>query len=219
MKKIVVLSMALLLMGFVAVGNAAPFCYQVGDVDNFGGIPGASDQGTAIWDGPFVNGLGMDRRSAAEASATNGAQITDVYSAMDPISGPNNFTTASVIIPLPVGKQITNGTFVAAMGDFQASQFGPFAVNFNGIAQNWAFQDGFQVTTIRAFVLTPAEIVAVNLAGQFVCNFDRVNSIDAIAFDWFKLCADVVPAPIPGSLLLLGSGILGLVGIGIRRKA
>jgi hypothetical protein len=27
------------------------------------------------------------------------------------------------------------------------------------------------------------------------------------------------PAPIPGSLLLLGSGVLGLVGIGIRRKS
>ena len=115
--------------------------------------------------------------------------------------------------------KITNGTFVVAMGDFQATTFGAITVDFNGVAQNWAFEDGYQVTTIRAFVLTPAEIVAANLAGKFVCNLDHATSVDFIAFDWFKLCADVVPTPIPGSLVLLGSGILGIVGIGIRRKS
>jgi hypothetical protein len=33
------------------------------------------------------------------------------------------------------------------------------------------------------------------------------------------LSGDVVNTPIPGSLLLLGSGIMGVVGIGIRRKS
>jgi hypothetical protein len=218
MKKIAVLGMMLLLMGFVAAANAAPFCYQVGDVDGYGF--GGSDQGTVVW--PAYPPPAYDGRSAAEAAATNGAQFTDSYSTLFPGYSPAGIgSTGSVIIPLPAGNVITNGTFVVAMGDFQATTFGPIAVNFNGIAQNWAFEDGFQVTTIRAFVLTPAEIAAVNLAGQFVCNLDHVNSADFIAFDWFKLCADVVPAPpapIPGSLLLLGSGILGLVGIGIRRK-
>jgi hypothetical protein len=36
-----------------------------------------------------------------------------------------------------------------------------------------------------------------------------------------KLCiaTTCIPTPIPGSLVLLGSGILGMVGIGIRRKS
>lgn len=213
MKKIAVLSMMLLVMGFVAGANAAPFCYQVGDVDGYGA--GYPDQGLAGWIAPVYDG-----RSAAEAAATDGAQFTDSYSTLFPGNSPAGIgSTGSVIIPLPANTQITNGTFVVAMGDFQAAQAtAPIAVNFNGIAQNWAFQDGYQVTTIRAFVLTPAEIAAVNLAGQFVCNLDHTGSNDYIAFDWFKLCADVVPTPIPGTLMLLGSALVGMVGIGLRKK-
>jgi hypothetical protein len=210
---------AILLVGGVLITSSAalaiitPVSIVVGDVDNYGGIPGASDQGTAIWDGPGANGLGMDRRSAIESAAANGAQITDVYSAMDPISGPNNFTTASVIIPIPAGLKIHDGSFSMAMGDFQSTQFGPFNMTFNGIAESLAFQDGFQVTTIRSFVLTPAEIAAANMAGEFICNFDRDDSIDAIAFDWFKLDANVEPVPLPSTALLLGTGLLGLAGL------
>jgi hypothetical protein len=213
MKKIVVLSMMLLLMGFVVAANASPFCYQVGDVDGYGA--GYPDQGIAGWVAPIYDG-----RSAAEAAATNGAQFTDSYSTLFPGYSPAGIgSTGSVTINLPANMKMTNGTFVVAMGDFQATTFGAIKVDFNGNAQNWAFQDGYQVTKIRAFVLAPAEIAAANLAGKFVCNLDHATSGDFIAFDWFKLCADVVPTPIPGSLVLLGSGILGMVGIGIRRKS
>lgn len=222
---------------FSGAGLAAitPTCILVGDVDNYGGTPGALDQTNGLplckWDGPGANGLGMDRRDAGEKAATDGAQITDVYSALDPISGPNTFTFASVIMPIPVGMKLHDGTFVMAMGDFQATGatppqnlgFGPIAMNFNGVSDvspdPSTFNDGFQVSTIRSFVLSTADIAAANAAGQFICNFDRNNSIDAIAFDWFKLCANISPAPIPGSLLLLGSGILGIVGVGLRRKS
>lgn len=37
--------------------------------------------------------------------------------------------------------------------------------------------------------------------------------------DQLCVATQCVPAPIPGSMLLLGSGILGLVGVGIRRKS
>ena len=39
-----------------------------------------------------------------------------------------------------------------------------------------------------------------------------------LTMDQIVLDTQCVPTPIPGSLLLLGSGVLGLVGIGIRRK-
>jgi hypothetical protein len=215
MKKIAVLSLVLLLMGFVAVANAAPFIAQIGDFDGYGF--GAPDEGTAIWPGGGQDGTNYDGRSPAEAAATNGAQFTDSYSTLFPGFSPGGINlTGSVIIPLP-GKLVA-GVLTVAMGDFQATSFGAIAVNFNGIAQNWAFQDGFQVTKVRNFFLAPNVIAAANLAGQFVVDMDHTGSSDFIAFDWFRLCSDVVPAPIPGSLLLLGSGIMGLVGIGIRRR-
>jgi hypothetical protein len=222
-KLVIIIALALaaaLMVSTAAMANSV-FCHLVGDVDDYGGLPGASDQGTAIWDGPDINGLGMDRRSAAEKVATDGAQITDVYSAMDPVSGPNDFTSASVIIPIPAGQLLHDATFVVAMGDFQAGapyNFGAFNVNFNGIAESFDFTDGFQVTTIRSFVLTPDEIAAANAAGEFICNFDRGTSIDAIAFDWFKLCANLEPVPVPPTAILLGSGLLGLVGLRFRKK-
>jgi hypothetical protein len=222
MKGRIICAVGLALVMALMLSNAAlagPISILVGDVDNYGGIPGASDTGTAVWDGPFINGLGMDRRSVGESTATNGAQITDVYSAMDPVSGPNNFTSASVIIPIPLGMILQNGTFVVAMGDFQAAEFKALTVDFNGNSESFAFQDGFQVTTIRSFVLTPAEIAAANLAGEFICNFDRGTSIDAIAFDWFRLDGDVSAVPVPPSALLLGTSLLGLVGWRRFRKS
>ncbi len=224
----------LLMISTAALADITPACILVGDVDNYGKTPGALDQTNGLplckWDGPFVNGLGMDRRDAAEKVAVNGAQITDVYSALDPINGPNTFTSASVIIPIPAGKKLHDGIFTMAMGDFQATGatppenlgFGPILMNFNGVNDvspaPSTFNDGFQVSTIRAFVLSPADITAANAAGEFICTFDRGTSIDAIAFDWFKLCANVEPVPVPPSAILLGSGLLGLVGLRFRKN-
>ena len=81
MKKIAVLSMVLLFMGIVVAANAAPFCYQVGDVDGYGA--GYPDQGLAGWVAPIYDG-----RSAAEAAATDGAQLTDSYSTLFPGNSP-----------------------------------------------------------------------------------------------------------------------------------
>src|SRR6266545_4523947 len=70
----------------------------VGDVDGFGfGCPNIAPAGTCHWPGPGVSGSGYDGRSAAEAAATNGAQITDIYSALFPQFGPNTFTQADVL--------------------------------------------------------------------------------------------------------------------------
>ena len=159
-----ILAAVLLVGGVLMISTAAfalptPTCILVGDVDNYGNIPGASDQGTAVWPGPGPSGSGYDGRSAAEKIATDGAQLTDCYSALYPAFGPNPSEIGQVMIPLPAGMKIHDGTFVMAMGDFQASTFGAIAMNINGVAldssqpQPSTFDDGFQVTTIRAFVL------------------------------------------------------------------
>jgi hypothetical protein len=84
-----------LLMGTAAI--AAPFDLLIGDKDGFGF--GASDNGTAVWPGPGFSGENYDGRSASEAAATNGAQITDVYSALFPGRGPNTSPTEACSSP------------------------------------------------------------------------------------------------------------------------
>ncbi len=225
---------AVLLVGGLLISTTAfalpvARCILVGDVDNYGNLPGAGDQvpaGTNVWDGPGASGTGMDRRDAAEKVAVNGAQLTDSYSTLFPGFSPAGIgTTGSVIIPLPVGfPVIHDGTFAMAMGDFQADTFGPIAMNINGVALDPLTQatpdtwnDGFRASTIRAFVLTPAQLAAINAAGQLEVNFDHTGSADFIAFDWFKLCANV-DVPVPPTAILLGSGLLGLVGLRFRKN-
>ena len=228
-----ILAAVLLMGGVLMIPNVAlalpsPMCFLIGDVDNYGlGGNTNLDQvpaGTIVWPGPGSSGQNYDGRDAAEMAATNGAQITDCYSAIFPTEGPNNFTTASVIFPK--GYVLHDGSFVMAMGDFQAPSPGaPIAMNFNGVALDSATQatpdtwsDGFGASTIRSFVLTPTQIAAANAAGQLIVNFDHLNSNDLIAFDWFKLCANVEPVPVPPTAILLGSGLLGLVGLRFRRN-
>jgi len=208
----VTLATVVLLAGTTAM--AGPFDVLVGDKDGYG--LGCPDVGTCVWPGGGPSGSSYDGRDAAEMAATNGAQITDVYSAIFPTYGPNPSETASVIFP-SVGT-ITSATLTVAMGDFQASTFGPIAVNFNGITESWAFDDGFQATTTRSFTLSAAEIAAANLAGQFQINLDHTGSSDFIAFDWFELSGTSTAVPEPSMLLLLGSGLVGLAGLGWRRN-
>jgi hypothetical protein len=56
------------------------------------------------------------------------------------------------------------------------------------------------------------------LAGLYPWFFTEVSALVS-ADDGFTFTGNCQLAPIPGSLLLLGSGILGLVGVGVRRKS
>jgi hypothetical protein len=118
------------------------------------------------------------------------------------------------------------------MADFQATTFGAVAASFNGIAQNWAFNDGFPSTKLRVFDLTADVLATINSTGQLVVTVDRNGSLDFYGFDYAALSnTAVTPGDVPGvvppvtdvpepetyALMLAGLGVM--VATARRRRA
>src|SRR5438067_3092217 len=141
MRKVLMGAMIVIVLGVAGSAAAVPITITIGDNDGYG--LGCPDNGTCVWNGPGGSGENMDRRSAAEAAAVNGAQLTDVYSAIFPGFGPNPSTTGDVLFALGANK-ITSGSITIDMGDFQASTFGPILASINGVPISFAFDDGFR---------------------------------------------------------------------------
>ncbi len=181
----------------------------VGDKNNFG-FAGCTDVGTCN----SLTSPPLDNRTPAEKVATNGAQFTDVYSALFPGQGPNTVSVGDVLLPFT--GTLTSGTLSFAGGDFQSDVFGSFSASINGTSVPFFFADGRFVTAIHSFTLTPAELAAANAVGFVDLNLNRNGSSDWVAFDWFELNGTVTPkVPEPASLILLGSVV---VGLGIRAR-
>lgn len=206
---------AALLTGFLVIssGHAAAIDVLVGDKDGFGFSPACPDAGTC----PGLSNPVIDNRDAAEKAATNGAQITDEYSAVFPpsFSPPGSTSTADVLFPFT--GTLTDATLNFAGGDFQSDVFGALLANINGISVPFFFADGRFVTAIHSFTLTPAELAAANLTGVVDLHLDRNGSGDFIAFDWFELIGTTAAVPEPASLIILGSALVGF-GLTRRRK-
>jgi hypothetical protein len=183
----------------------------VGDKDGFGFSPACPDTGTC----PGLNNPIIDNRDAEEKAATNGAQITDEYSAVFPpsFSPPGSTSTADVLFPFT--GTLTSATLSFAAGDFQSDVFGALTANINGVSVPFFFADGRFVTAIHSFTLNAAELAAANLTGEVDLHLDRNASADFIAFDWFELVGTTAAVPEPASLIILGGA---LVGFGLMRR-
>ena len=137
-----------------------------------------------------------DGRSVVEQAATNGAQQTDFYSALQPGSGPYALgLPSSFDLVFPVSGTLTSAKLQIDMGSFQHSECSQIGVSINGVAQPGflAFSDGALATRVRTITFTAAQLLAANLARPLKITLTRGTSTDKIAFDYFKLSGEVIP--------------------------
>lgn len=230
--RILTLASALLAAGTPAF--ASSITVLVGDKDGFGlGLaPGADLPCVAATD-PCLFPI-QDWRDASEKLAINGAQLTDVYSALydgnesDCVStiGACSPNGATGTIVFPFSGVLTSASLTMLMGDFQSSLFNAMLANINGIPVSFAYDHGYRKTALETIVLTPQMLAAANLAGQVRLFLDHrvvpgqvgpnAGSFDYIAFDYAELNAEVVPEP--GTWLLLGTGLAALAARRRRRR-
>ncbi len=208
MKKILTVPLSLMLVGVFALsaGPVSAATWMIGDDDGYG--IGIADNADHPFNGTDAN---YDGRSLAEASDTNGAQFTDTYSTTHPGYGPQPGTVATFIFD-GLGSGWTEGSMWFDMADFQATTFGAVSTTYNGIQQNWAFNDGFPATKVRFFNLGQDVLDSINLLGSLTIVIDRSDSYDFYGFDYAML-SNKAAVPVPAAVWLFGSALVGLFGM------
>jgi hypothetical protein len=220
-RRVFVLAAALLLLSG-SRAYASSITLLVGDKDGFGvGLAPGAELPCVAPTTPCLSPI-QDWRTL-EIGATNGAQLTDVYSALydgtelDCGTGfqacsPNG---ATGVVVFTFTGTLTSASITMRMGDFESTKFGAMTASINGVPISFFYEHGYRQTAIETIVLTPEMLAAANLVGEVRLFLDHrvvpgqvgpgAGSFDYIAFDYFELNAEAIPEP--GTWLLLGTGL------------
>lgn len=206
MRGAIMLTMAAAL---VVAAPAYSASYMIGDNDGYGA--GVCDNCDHSFNGSTA---GWDGRSLAEIADADGIGLkyTDTYSTTHGTFSPADQTgSVATFLFGNLGNGWTVGHLEIDMADFQASTFGAVSTTFNGIVQDFSYNDGFPHTFIRFYSLTNDVLDSINNLGQLTIAIDRSGSVDFYGFDYLKLndVANPVPEPETYAMLLAGLGLLG----------
>ena len=207
------------ILSSMMVGLASPaaaISIMIGDNDGYG--VGICDNCDHNFNGSTA---GHDGRTADEVAATNGAQYTDTYSTTHGIYSPPDQTgELATFLFSGLGNAWTVGHLEIDMADFQASTFGAVITTFNGIVQDFSYNDGFPHTLIHFYTLGQDVLDSINLTGELEIVVNRNVSADFYGFDYLFLHDRAAPSqiPEPASMLLVGGGLAAAATRRLRRK-
>jgi hypothetical protein len=117
-----------------------------------------------------------------------------------------------------------SGELVVDVLDYQSENY--ISADINGIGFDFGPPGNFSESSLRSFTLTPEQITEANLAQKVILNlaldvgFGIETAGDLLAFDFFRLDGELATSvvPIPASVWLFGTALLGLVGFNKRKN-
>lgn len=179
--------------------------------------------GNLIWNVAAMDstGVGPGVRYLSTTNASLTTIKTQSNSNLGQFIGANNYVQAMNTLGSSTPGYSTNTNFSQADGSGIASATDGYAFFEKGMGTKWNTKAVFDSTaaighSLNFFFLTPSS--TAGLAKASVTQFGNVNGNAKWTLNAAGNLSYAAPVPVPAALWLLGSGLVGMVGVA-RRKA